>query len=179
MPNLKIDLHTGQIEVDGDSELLKQVYQDFKDQLLSKRNFLSPATKPSKVEIVEPDQKVGSKGNKTSQGMPNFLGDLDLFGKNGKKSLKDFFNEKKPSSFMEKNVVILYYLKEVLNLNQVGQDHVFTGYRSLGIKMPTMFTQSLIDTKRHKNWIDTNKIEDLQVTLKGINFVENELPKEE
>ena len=65
-----------------------------------------------------------------------------------------------------------------MNEEEVGIDHIFTCYRNLnGIKIPGNLEQSIRDTRTKKSWIDYKKIEDLSLTVHGINYVEHDIKK--
>jgi hypothetical protein len=99
--------------------------------------------------------------------------DLDLIP-NGKESLKDFFAKYKVNNNFERNIVILYYLKRKLELENVGVNHIYTCYKHLSLKVP-LLGQSLRDTKNRKGWIDTSNSDDLKVTREGENFIDHEI----
>lgn len=99
--------------------------------------------------------------------------DLDLIP-DGEESLKDFFGKYKVSNNFERNIVILYYLKKKLDLENVGVNHIYTCYKHLSLKIP-LLGQSLRDTKNRKGWIDTSNSDDLQVTRTGENYIEHEI----
>jgi hypothetical protein len=92
-------------------------------------------------------------------------------------SLKDFYKEKKPAYAQECNAVFIYYLKKMLKIEKVGIDHVYTCYKTVGVKVPGRLYQSLLDTRKVKGWVITDNMDDLRIGTLGENFVEKELPK--
>jgi len=95
----------------------------------------------------------------------------------GKTALEKFAPEKAPGSALERNVVIVYYLKEVLRLDDVTVDHVFTCYRAMKWKLPSDLRNSLATTKAKKGWLDAGDMDSIQLTTVGTNYVEHDLPK--
>jgi hypothetical protein len=94
----------------------------------------------------------------------------------GKTSFKDFADEKKPTTSNERNVVAVYYMKHLVAIEKVTTDHVFTAYRELRWKLPTDFRNSLQVTASAKGWIDTSDMNDITLTTRGTNAVEQDLP---
>lgn len=84
-------------------------------------------------------------------------------------------NGKSPSSNMERNLVFVYYLKQISQIPQITMDHVYTCYRRLGIKLPKALDQSLRDTATDTRWITLTTLDSIELTNAGINKVEHEL----
>jgi hypothetical protein len=107
---------------------------------------------------------------------PTVVASLNL-RPNGKTALEKFATEKAPESAQERNVVIVYYLKEVLKLGDTTVDHVFTCYRAMKWKLPSNLRNSLAITKSKKGWLDAADMDSIQLTTVGTNYVEHDLPK--
>ncbi|HKJ33081.1 MAG TPA: hypothetical protein VKA34_14690 [Balneolales bacterium] len=103
----------------------------------------------------------------------SLITDLNLVP-NGNESLQDFFSKYNATNNFERNVVILYYLKRILNLDNIGINHIYTCYKHLSLKVP-LLGQSLRDTKNRKGWIDTANSDNLKVAVAGENFIEHEI----
>jgi hypothetical protein len=95
----------------------------------------------------------------------------------GKKSFKDFYEEKQPKSAMDFNTVAIYYLSEILELENISASQVYTCYKEVTKRPPEAFVQSLRDTASVKGYIDSADIENLKIPSRGINFVDHDLPK--
>lgn len=115
------------------------------------------------------------KGKSFASKNPQFLSNFD-FRPSGKESLKDFFNRYDSKSNLEHNLVFTYYLQEILGEQGISNDHIFSCYRHVGLKIPS-FPQTLVDTKKRKGWIDTSDFSNLKVTREGINYIEHEILK--
>jgi hypothetical protein len=104
--------------------------------------------------------------------------DLDLREGTDKPSFKTFVTEKQPSSAIQFNTVAVYYLTEILGLDSVSHNHIYTCYSEVKHRIPNVLSQSLRDTTR-KQYGYINIAEDgvLSISLRGKNFVEHDLPK--
>lgn len=114
-----------------------------------------------------------SKVNSIKKSQPRFIDDLNL-SPVGKESLANFikrYNYRKSAS--QQNLLFVYYLKQVLGISNVTQDHVFTCYRNLGVKLPTDLYHSLSDTISKNHWL--LNMSDLNLTSKGLNYVEQNM----
>lgn len=93
-----------------------------------------------------------------------------------KESLEDFisrFKIRKSSS--QYNLLFVYYLTKVLEISGVNQNHIYTCYRRLGVRLPNDLYHSLSDNISKNHWM--NNINDLTLTSSGINFVEHTMKK--
>jgi len=45
--------------------------------------------------------------------------------------------------------------------------------------VPEALAQSLVDTKNRKGWIDSSSLDDLQLNISGINYLEHDMKKAE
>lgn len=129
-------------------------------------------TSPGKTAKPKTNSKTASK----SKDNLTLLKELNL-RPTGKKSFKDFFDEKKPSSAGEFNTVAVYYLSEMLSLPNITPNHIYTCYKEVSKRPPEAFAQSLRDTASKHGYIDTSDSNNIKVPLRGKNFIEHDLPK--
>lgn len=182
MTKLHIDLTNGVIEVEGEEELVKIIYADFKDRLAQHKSL--PLTKPEQAEETIASQPVSIKKSKKTNHRPvgkskesySLIKDLDFKKTDSGVSLKEFYKEKSPTSFAEKNVIFVSYLKNVLKIPKVTLDHVYTCYDEVGSRKPSAFKQSIADTSSKKSWLDTASFDDITVSIRGQNYVDHDLP---
>lgn len=151
----------------------------------------APDSTPKQVEGQTPKVGGGARRHKRrvssdgSNGKPRRGGssqpkldkELDLRPK-GKKSFADFVKEKNPTSNHDKNAVTVYYLATIAGINPVTRDHVFTGYREMGWKLPNNFANSLQLTATKKRYLDTRNSDDIRLLNSGLNRVEHDLPQQ-
>jgi hypothetical protein len=109
---------------------------------------------------------------------PAMVGDLNLRPPD-KQAFRDFVTEKAPTTSNDRNVVTVYYLKEVLGLSKVSADHIFTAFREMSTKwkLPNNLRNSLQVTKSQVGWIDTRDMDDITLAAAGTNVVEHDLPR--
>ena len=130
-----------------------------------------------KVQGQVEARKIGSPKKVTNTSyQPQFVRDLNL-RPNDKKTLADFFKEKNPSGNIENTAVIVYYLKETMGIDVVTPDHIYTCYRELGVKIPAVLPQNLRDCASNRYGFIDFKNGVLSTNIRGINFVEQDLPK--
>lgn len=79
--------------------------------------------------------------------VPQIL-DLDL--KAGPVSLSEFIQKLKPESLSDKYVLVAYWLKRALNLDEITADHIHTGFRHLKWNTPADASQTLRTLKSRK-----------------------------
>lgn len=94
-----------------------------------------------------------------------------------KKHLRDFYKEFSISSYMENNLLFIYYLDKILNEENISPNHIYTCYKHLGLKVPNSIYQSLLDTKGRKGWIDTSNINNIKTSISGENYLEHDVQK--
>ena len=116
-----------------------------------------------------------SKGKTTQTKGQQYLTEFDFRPVN-KESLKDFYSKYDSKTNFERNLVFIYYFQEVIKLNGITMNHIYSCYRHLTLKIP-VFPQTLIDTKKNKGWIETSDTDNLKVTREGLNYIEHEFAK--
>ncbi len=159
-----------------DTDLRKTGFEIVLKQILQGEVSTSPnkmgSGSPSVKQTVPKKRRAQPKG----RGTYKLVGGLNL-KPSGKISFKDFVTEKKPGKKGTRmNAVAIYYLSKVLDLKNIGPDHVYTCYKEAGQKVPTALIQNLRDTAHLNAWIDTTNTDDIKITTAGENFVEYDLP---
>ena len=185
---VRIDLAQGVVEAEGSEEFVRAIYSDFKDRLTSQvrlhhQNDPANEGREKKRTSLKPSAGNGADKARTSKARsknPQIVGDLDLSGKGAKISLRDFYARYQPANNFENNLVFVYHLKQELKIKTVSVDHVFTCYRNIPkLKLPEALAQSVLDTKNRKGWIDTSSLDDIQLNMSGINYLEHDMKKAE
>lgn len=183
---LKIDISSGQLEVEGSEELVKYIYEDFKNNLnLDRSNFTMKNSLESNPVVRHAEKETKSAKKKVSNGMskakpkkaPGFLNSLDLSGTKGGESLKTFYARYNHKTNYERNLIFVYYLQYVEKIDNITLDHVFTCYRNVGQKIPIAIEQSLRDTSKDKGWVDITSIDDIKVPVAGMNHIVHDMSK--
>jgi hypothetical protein len=94
-----------------------------------------------------------------------------------KQSLREFADQKKPGSIEQKNVVIAYYMTEILGMNAVNVGQVLAGFAACQWKPSNAPDVSLRVTASKYAWLDTSDSKAIKLTHAGRSFVEFDLPK--
>jgi hypothetical protein len=102
--------------------------------------------------------------------------DID-FRPEGKPSLRDFAEEKKPTNLHEKNTVVVYYLEEILGITAIHVGHVVAAFTESEWPYPAKPDNSLQITACKKNWLVTSDMNAIRVTHQGRNLVRFDLPR--
>jgi hypothetical protein len=183
MTKLKIDLQTGALEVEGEESFVRDIYQDFKDKIslntdsTPKKTVGKSFTEPQ-IKDISSNSKKGKKEVGKRKETYKILSGLDLNSGSDKKSLKEFYSEKKPSSIGEKDTVFVYYLEKIAKIQNITIDHVFTCYKEVGQKVPNALRQSLLDASSRKGWLNTSSLVNMTVPIRGQNLIEHDLEKD-
>ena len=192
MSELQIKINIGEFDIflQGEGELVYKVFSDIRQNGIGKLNcqsesntqnstdnFNNSSTKNNESQSTNEVKVSTTKSKKrTLQASGQLLKDLDLSGTN--KSLKDFINEKKPSSNVQKTATFVYYLQNILNINEITIDHIFTCYKFMGFRIPNNLPQNLADTCSSKYGYIGRKDGKYTMTVMGNNYIEFDINKE-
>ncbi len=133
----------------------------------------------SMEDAVRPvNRKPAPKREKLNANKPSLISDLNLRPQNTV-SLRDFVAEKTPKTNEEHFAVFVYYLQHKLNISGINQNHIYTGFKELNIKVPIDINDGLYKCAHRKGWIDASDTSNITITTRGENFVEHDLPKQE
>lgn len=94
----------------------------------------------------------------------------------GVQSWPDFATAKQPRSQDERNLLAVYWMREMGGIAAVSATHVFTAYKAMGWPVPSNPRNSLQVTSSNKKWVDTSDMNDIRVTHTGDNYVVHSLP---
>lgn len=172
----KINLKEGTIEFEGSEAFVIKYIEEFKEKLENLEYQDTSATTTQSIDAG----KVGvkrRKGSGTIQNIPPIP--LDLMGKNGKPSLKDFYKEKNPKTFMEKVAVFVYYLDRHMDIKEAQTGHIVSCCREVGTRIPINIPKTFYNIRQLHGWVKVDKGGEVaSITTSGINLVEHDLPRE-
>ena len=137
---------------------------------------------PSETPVDERANIVKKKAKKTTRKTtktkttPSIVKNLNL-KPDGEESFKEFADSKKPSTNMEKCVVSVHYLANILQETQVDTNHVYTCFKEQGWRIPSDLNHSLRETASEKGWLDPSNMSKIKLTPHGENLIEHDLPK--
>lgn len=117
-------------------------------------------------ESKKSSKKIPSKNGSSAE--LKVIGELNLKPKD-KVSLADFIEQYNHKSNLDKNLLFINYLSDVIKENNITYNHVFSCYRWLEIKFPDAFVQSIRDIKTKKGWLLSTKNGEIKLSPKGLN----------
>jgi hypothetical protein len=132
-------------------------------------SHVHPATAPAPAATAR--AKGSKKPAKTVLSMDKSLN----LSPSGKESAAQFGEKKSPSNVKEKCVVAVYYLRDVIGMEKVSVQAVFTYFKHLKWPVPADLKNTL-QQAGSDGWLDTASAEDIKLTSLGENLVEHDLP---
>lgn len=115
-----------------------------------------------------------AKGTKKSKTIISMDKSLNL-SPPGKVSAVLFATEKSPSNAMHKCVIAVHYLRDVIEMEKVTTQAVFTFFKHLSWPVPADLKNTLQQAGT-AGWLDTADGQDIKLTSLGENLVEHDLP---
>lgn len=188
---LHIDMSQGVIDIEGDPELVREIYRDMKEHVLSGvppyrphgDEALAPAAAvPATNGETKPKGKRRTATRRKAEGDPGSSGisadapkldrDLDT------SKLAAFFGQYEPKNHPEKILVFLSFLIEELDIEAPNTDQVFTCYVKANERVPKAFAQAFRDTSgRTFGYIDYKSPTEIRITTAGANHFKFDLKK--
>jgi hypothetical protein len=93
----------------------------------------------------------------------------------GKQSALQFAALKTPTNALQKCVVAVHYLRDVIEMPKVKTDAVLTFFKTVQWPVPADLKNTL-QQAGSAGWLDTANSEDIKLTSSGENLVEHQLP---
>ena len=127
-------------------------------------------------DVLQVDTSPAGTRQKTKRKLPvmSLVKNLD-FCPEGKPDLKAFYAEKQPKTQLEEIAVFVFYLRQVLGIEGVTPNHVFTCFDETGARTPNDTPQIIRNTGARKGWVDVSA-SGIEITTRGITFVKHDLP---
>ncbi|MDO6519382.1 hypothetical protein [Zobellia uliginosa] len=117
-----------------------------------------------------------NKKSKSSTSKFEVLKNLNL-RPSDKISLTDYIKDFEIKSNGDRIIVIVNYLKEILKIDKVTIDHLYTAFFVLKCRIPASFYQVVTNTKGRSNWIDFDKVDNIKLSAQGLNRVRLDIAK--
>lgn len=170
------------MEVEGDLDLVREIYRDLKDHLLNGAPQ-ADQTKPRAAAAIEaaavskPDAKLKTKRRTASRkkaesdgGSSGVVADAPKLDKNLDTSkLGPFYGQFAPKNNAEKILIFLKFVTEELGDDHANTDQVYTCFKRTGEKIPKAFAQAFYDTSSKLGYIDFRSATDIAITIAGDN----------
>ncbi|MGH1416659.1 MAG: hypothetical protein ACRBB0_24430 [Pelagimonas sp.] len=186
---LHINLSQGVLDVEGDPELVREVYTDFKEKLLTGFGGSTPS-QPTEQTAAEstvqqavpkkPKRRPAAKrpasaevaGSGIIANSPKMDKNLDTA------NLAVFFDQFEVSNNPERILVFLKFLIDELNIENPNTDQVYTCFEATNQRVPKVFAQAFIDTSGRKyGYIDYKSATDIEITTIGSNHFKFDLKR--
>ncbi|MCY3626723.1 MAG: hypothetical protein OXG88_03675 [Gammaproteobacteria bacterium] len=176
-PKLHIDLSQGLVNVEGDTDFVRDVYTDFKQKILARSDSF-PAMVENKVtntatnktspqsnrRIAQKKSSNSKKGGGPDPDSPKLDKNLDT------SALSEFYSRYKPKNHSEKILLFVQFLKEKLSIEKPSTDQVFTCYDAVKEKLPNAFKKAFhLASSRRYGFIDYKSASNIAITVKGKN----------
>jgi hypothetical protein len=184
---IHIDLSQGLVEVEGDTDLVREIYRDLKDLLLSGAPVPGRTQARTREEIPPADNGEGKKAKRRSSprkkadsdsGSSGISADAPKLDKNLDTSkLGAFYGQFEPKNNAEKILIFLKFITEELGQDNPNTDQVYTCFKKTGEKIPKAYAQAFYDTSSKHGFIDFRSATDIAVTIAGDNHFTHGLKK--
>ena len=181
---LYVNISKGIVEVEGDANLVREVYSDFRERLLDTefrvadgratggKSETKDEPKPTKRRSRKSKEASGSTGSiGADPDSPKLDKDIDTSG------LAAYFGEFVPRNHSESILIFLRFLGETLGIEKPNTDQVFTCYRKAGQRLPKAFRQAFHNASSRHGYIEFGSANDLAVTTAGMNHFDHDLKR--
>lgn len=191
---LHINLAQGIIDIEGDPDLVREIYADFKGHLISATISPnpplpnSPARDESGAEEASPRSRTRPKKKALAKRRTNAEETGAVFNADSPKLDKDldtskliaFYGKYEPKNHPEKILIFLTFLKEELSIESPNTDQVYTCYNRVSERIPKAFAQAFRDTSgRSFGYIEYQSPSDIRITTAGNNHFRFDLKKKD
>lgn len=184
---LHVNLVEGLIDVEGDEKFVREIYNDFKNDLrafgkqslgavLEKKQ--KPEKETSKRETKRKARRTKTTAKKTDDEgkskapayRPSLVKDLNLSG------LSEFYTQFAPKNNAEKILIFVKFLENERQISPCTADQIYTCYRTLKQTVPQHFRQVITNTSgREYGYLEYNSVDDLKVSIIGQNHFDQGL----
>lgn len=189
---LHINISQGVLDIEGEPEFIRAIYDDFKEHLRvgaatrpslhldpSELETSEDAAKPrAKSKRKASAKKRGSGGNGDESGpiispdSPKLDKNLDLSG------LPAFYDRYEAANNPQKILVFLKFMNDELGIESPNTDQFYTCFEQVNARVPKVFSQAFRDASGRKfGFIDYNSATDIKITTVGSNYFKFDLKK--
>jgi hypothetical protein len=186
---LHINILQGIIDVEGDPELVRTIYNDFKEQILAGAT-VRPPLRDEVVDAGTADEsgKPRAKGKRrppakkriaSDDAGPSIIADSPKLDKNLDTSgLVAFYERYEASNNPQKILVFLKFMNDELGIDNPNTDQFYTCFEKVNARVPKVFSQAFRDASgRNFGFIDYNSATDIKITTVGSNYFKFDLKK--
>jgi hypothetical protein len=187
---LHINISQGLIEVEGDADLVREIYFDFKEQLLN-GDRVTPKPASSRQEAPSDSEEVSKPKSKTKRRGapkrkassddegPSIIADQPKLDKNLDTSgLPAYFGQFEAKNNADKILVFLKFMTDELQIESPNTDQFYTCFEKVNERVPKVFSQAFRDASGRKfGFIDYNAPTDIRLTTTGNNHFKFDLKR--
>ncbi|GLQ39833.1 hypothetical protein GCM10007908_34530 [Rhizobium albus] len=186
---LHINISQGIIDVEGDPELVRAIYDDFKEQLLAggtmqpppldESEGAGPAEDGGRPKARSKRKPPAKKRLASDEGGPNVSADSPKLDKNLDTSgLPAFYERYEAKNNPQKILVFLKFMNDELGIENPNTDQFYTCFEKVNARVPKAFAQAFRDASgRNFGYIDYNSATDIRITTVGSNHFKFDLKK--
>jgi len=144
-------------------------------EIISRTKSSVLQTKPRKVkdtnsEAKEMDNSTEKKKRGGNTTRSKRLNGIDFYPE-GKDSLETFFKKYATKNDYERIFLFVYYMKEVIEIDAISYNHIFTCFEALNLKTPLNVPQITRNSASDRGWIDLSDSKNIEVTTNGKNQI--------
>ena len=159
-------LTNGYSILDPGMNLAKEIISRTKSSVLQTKARKVKETNP---EGEESDNSSGGKKGVVNTTRSKRLNDID-FHPEGKESLENFFKKYSSKNDYERILLFVYYMREVIEIDVISYNHIFTCFETLDMKTPLNVAQVTRNSASAKGWIDLSDSK-IELTTNGRNQI--------
>lgn len=189
---LHINISQGVIDIEGDPDLVREIYSDFKDQLFAGGMARAPlrddvaeagagedTAKPRTKLKRKPTTKKRSDGSNGDDAGPTVSPDSPKLDKNlDLSSLPAFYDRYEATNNPQKILVFLKFMNDELGIVKPNTDQFYTCFEKVNARVPQVFAQAFRDASGRKfGYIDYKSATDVTITTAGSNYFKFDLKK--
>lgn len=188
MANISLKVQSGDvmIELEGESEIVKQIFADIKDNGLGNLTLSPKLSKTIDKKTDEPQvigvetitsKKKTSKSSKAKGTITAKYEVVDLgFDAEKRQELKDYYATFKVTTNVQRICVLSHWLKENTDIKEIDMNIIFTVLRMVGEKSSFNIPQAFLDIQKRSQYvISTGEKGKYKITPIGEDYVMGEL----
>lgn len=174
--NIKALFNKGYFSALNDEEFILTTDGKHQANEIITRTHSTPLKQKKPKGKASKSKDSANKKSKTSGSKFEVLKDLNL-RPTDKISLTDYVKNYEIKSNGDRVIVIVNYLKEILKIDKVTINHLYTAFFVLKCRIPASFYQVVVNTKSRSNWIDFDKVDNIKLSTQGSNRVRLDIVK--
>jgi hypothetical protein len=187
---LHINISQGLIEVEGDADLVREIYADYRDQLLNGERVAAVSAPPKQGAATEANDSANPRPKSRRRGAakrrasgedqgPTINADQPKLDKNLDTSgLPAFYGQFEARNNAEKILIFLKFMNDELAIVPPNTDQFYTCFEKVNERVPRAFSQAFRDASGRKfGYIDYDSPTDIRLTTTGNNYFKFDLKR--